>query len=176
MLAAKLSSLWLLKRICSTSWPSILVQLWFQALSKLLIPQILSLDVEFLRFKSVISLREFQSNEALGAFFECLDKRVFEISWSVLEGCKVLRDSWSLRWGFEVAKLTTNSRGEFQCSTFNQSIRKLGFLRAWYSTIGSLRIPQSLYSGREVNKKLRKQYMCLLLTQASWKGLIFEKC
>jgi len=69
----------------------------------------------------------------------------------MLEGCEVLRDSWSLRWGCEVAKLTTNSRGEFQCSTFNQSIRKLEFLRAWYGTIQCLRIPQSLYSGRKFN-------------------------
>jgi len=34
--------------LCSTFWPSALMQLWFQALSRLFIPQFLSLDSVFL--------------------------------------------------------------------------------------------------------------------------------
>ena len=44
------------------------------------------------------------------------------------------------------------------------------------------RISKLLRSGREVNKKLRKQYVCCIhnvhdvLAHASWKGLTFYKC
>ena len=74
------------------------------------------------------------------------------------EGCDVLKMSENLPGGCEVAKLTTRSRGEFQCSTFNQSTCTLvECTRVTESLIVSschiecLRFTQSLCSVREVN-------------------------
>ena len=72
-------------------------------------------------------LREFQSNETVGVVFECL---VFEVSWEYARRMRSLENVW-VPGGCEVAKLTTRSRGEFQCSRFNQSTCTLELLRVW---------------------------------------------
>ena len=76
------------------------------------------------------AVTEFQSNETLGVVLECLDDGVFLRSHeSLREGYEALRVSSSLPGGCEVVKLTTRIRGEFHCSTFNQSIHILKLLR-----------------------------------------------
>ena len=75
-------------------------------------------------------LREFQSNETVGFVFECL---VFEISWEYARRTQSLENvlEFTRRLRSCEADMTTRSRGEFQCSTFNQSICTLELLRVW---------------------------------------------
>jgi len=76
------------------------------------------------------------------------------------EEYEVLRVPSTFTRSCEVAKLTTRCWREFQPSMFNQCILIFEFL-SWEfdSPIECLRIPKSLYSAREVNKKPRKQYV-----------------
>jgi len=76
-------------------------------------------SLESLQYKSVVSPREFPSNEAAGVLYECLDNRVFEISWDFARRMRCLERFLEFTLNCEVAKLTTRSRGEFQCSAIN---------------------------------------------------------
>jgi len=86
--------------------------------------------------------------------------------------------------GCEVVKLTTKVEESFIAVRL---IRACLYSSFWEfdCSMECFRIPKSLRSGREVNKKPRKQYLCciaafmmctLLLAHTSWKGLTFYKC
>ena len=130
-------------------------------------------------------LREFQSNETLGVVFECLDHRVFEISWEYARRMRSL-ESWECLGIYllefiypEVTKLRSWRREVEESFSVVHLIRVYVHSSFWLfdRPIECLRIPQSLCSGREINKKLTKQYVYYWLELlASWKRLIFYKC